>query len=91
VRTHPETGAKSIYVSRLHTLRLDGFTEEESLPLIDFLERHCTQPEFTCRVRWEPGQLTIWDNRTTLHNAVNDYAGLRREMRRLTVGAEIPV
>jgi taurine dioxygenase len=91
VRTHPETGEKSIYVSRLHTLCLEGFTEEESLPLIDFLERHCTQPELTCRVRWEPGQLTIWDNRATLHNAINDYHGYRRQMRRLTVGPEVPV
>jgi taurine dioxygenase len=78
-------------MSALHMIRLDGFSEEESKPLIDWLAAHCTRPEFTCRVRWEPGQLTIWDNRATLHNAVNDYAGLRREMRRLTVGAEIPV
>jgi taurine dioxygenase len=91
VRTHPETGAKALYGSALHTLKLDGFSEEESLPLIQFLEAHCSQPEFTCRVRWEPGQLTIWDNRTTLHNAVNDYHGHRRHMWRLTVGAEVPV
>jgi taurine dioxygenase len=91
VRTHPETGRKSLYVSALHTIRFDGFTEEESKPLIEWLTNHCTRPEFSCRVRWEPGQLTIWDNRTTLHSAVNDYSGLRREMRRLTVGAEVPV
>ena len=85
VRTHPETGRRALYVSPLHTTRFDGFSAEESRPLIDWIASHCTQPEFTCRVRWEPGQLTIWDNRTTLHNAINDYAGLRREMRRLTV------
>ena len=91
VRTHPETGRKSLYVSSLHTLRFDGFTEDESKPLIDFLNDHCVEPEFSCRVRWEPGQLTIWDNRTTLHNAINDYHGYRRQMRRLTVGPEVPV
>ena len=91
VRTHPETGRKSLYVSSLHTLRFDGFTEEESRPLINFLNDHCIEPEFSCRVRWEPGQLTIWDNRTTLHNAINDYHGFRRRMRRLTVGPEVPV
>lgn len=90
VRTHPETGRKSLYLSALHTLRLDGFTEEESRPLIDYLNDHCVSPEFTCRVRWEPGQLTLWDNRTTLHNAINDYHGERRQMRRLTVGPEVP-
>lgn len=91
VRTHPETGRKSLYLSSLHTIRFDGFTEDESKPLINWLNDHCTRPEFSCRVRWEPGQLTIWDNRTTLHNAIGDYTDYRREMRRLTVGAELPV
>jgi taurine dioxygenase len=90
VRTHPDTGRKSLYVSSLHTIRFDGFTEEESKPLIDFLNDHCIEPEFSCRVQWQPGQLTIWDNRTTLHNAINDYHGYRRQMRRLTVGPEVP-
>ena len=90
VRTHPDTGQKSLYVSSLHTIRFDGMTEEESKPLIDFLNDHCIEPEFSCRVRWEPGQLTIWDNRCTMHNAINDYHGYRRRMRRLTVGPEAP-
>jgi taurine dioxygenase len=90
VRTHPDTGQKSLYVSSLHTIRFDGMTEEESKPLIDFLNDHCIEPEFSCRVRWEPGQLTIWDNRCTMHNAINDYHGYRRRMRRLTVGPEVP-
>ncbi len=66
-------------------------TEEESKPLVEFLMAHMTRPEFTCRVRWAPGTLTVWDNRCTLHNAVNDYHGQRRRMRRLTVGAQTPV
>lgn len=91
VRTHPVTGRRSLYVSPLHTLRFDGFTEEESRPIIEFLCAHSLAPEFSCRVRWGSGQLTIWDNRTTLHCAVNDYHGHRRHMRRLTVGPERPV
>ena len=90
VRTHPETGRRSLYVTSLHTLRFDGFTEEESRPLINYLNNHCIQPHFSCRVRWEPGQLTIWDNRTTLHHAISDYPSERRHMRRLTVGPEVP-
>lgn len=90
VRTHPETGKKSIYMSALHTIRFDGMTEHETRPIIVMLNNHCVEPEFTCRVTWEPGQLTVWDNRCTLHNAINDYHGYRREMRRLTVGAEKP-
>jgi taurine dioxygenase len=65
-------------------------TEEESRPLLEWLQPHQTRPEFTCRVRWAPGTLTIWDNRCTQHSAVNDYHGQRRRMRRLTVGAQTP-
>jgi taurine dioxygenase len=91
VRTHPETGEKSLYVSSLHTIRFEGMTEEESKPMIDWLNNHCVQPEFSCRVSWEPGQLTLWDNRCTMHYAINDYHGQRRHMRRLIVGPEKPV
>jgi taurine dioxygenase len=90
VRTHPETGRKALYVSRSHTIRFRDMTEEESRPLIEFLQAHQTRPEFTCRVRWSPGTLTVWDNRCTQHSAVNDYHGQRRRMRRLTVGPEVP-
>ncbi|HYX66174.1 MAG TPA: TauD/TfdA family dioxygenase [Burkholderiales bacterium] len=90
VRTHPETARKALYVSRSHTVRFRNMSDEESRPLIDWLQAHQTRPEFTCRVRWEPGTLTIWDNRCTQHNAVNDYHGQRRRMRRLTVGPQTP-
>src|SRR5688500_5668055 len=90
VRTHPETGRKALYVSRSHTISFRDMAEAESRPLIDFLQAHQTRPEFTCRVRWSPGTLTIWDNRCTQHCAVNDYHGQRRRMRRLTVGAQTP-
>jgi taurine dioxygenase len=90
VRTHPDTGRKALYVSRSHTIRFRDMSEEESRPLIDFLQAHQTRPEFTCRVRWSPGTMTIWDNRCTQHSAVNDYHGQRRRMRRLTFGAQTP-
>ena len=89
-RTHPDTGRKALYVSRSHTIRFRDMSEEESRPLIDFLQAHQIRPEFTCRVRWSPGTLTVWDNRCTQHSAVNDYYGQRRRMRRLTVGAQTP-
>jgi taurine dioxygenase len=90
VRTHPDTGRKALYVSRSHTIRFKDMSEEESRPLIEFLQAHQTRPEFTCRVRWWPGTLTIWDNRCTQHSAVNDYHGQRRRMQRLTFGAQTP-
>jgi len=89
-RTHPVTGRKALYLSRSHTIRFRDMTEDESRPLIDYLQAHQTRPEFTCRVRWQPGTLTVWDNRCTQHSAVNDYHGQRRRMRRLTVGAQTP-
>jgi taurine dioxygenase len=90
VRSHPDTGRKALYLSRSHTIRLKDMTEAESRALIDFLQEHQTRPEFTCRVQWAPGTLTVWDNRCTQHFAVNDYHGQRRRMRRLTVGAQTP-
>jgi taurine dioxygenase len=90
VRTHPETGRKALYLSRSHTIHFKDMSEEESRPLIDLLQGHQIRPEFTCRVRWAPGTLTVWDNRCTQHCAVNDYHGQRRRMRRLTVGAQTP-
>jgi taurine dioxygenase len=89
-RTHPDTGRKALYLSRSHTIRFKDMSEQESRPLIDFLQAHQTRPEFTCRVRWSPGTLTVWDNRCTQHSAVNDYHGQRRRMRRITVGAQTP-
>jgi taurine dioxygenase len=84
VRLHPETGEPSLYVG-LHSISLSGFSEAESRPLIDYFINHMARPENTCRVRWAPGTLTIWDNRSVLHNAINDYHGQRRRMHRITV------
>jgi taurine dioxygenase len=90
VRTHPETGRKSLYVNGGHTLRFAGWTQEESAPLLDFLFRHQQRAEFTCRFNWRPGSLALWDNRCTLHNPVNDYHGFRRVMHRITLAGERP-
>lgn len=90
VRTCPDTGRKSLYVSRAHTIRIEGMTEDESRPLIEWLQQHQTRPEFTCRLHWEPGTLTVWDNRCTQHSAINDYNGQRRRMQRITVGPQTP-
>jgi taurine dioxygenase len=91
VRTHPATGRKGLYVSRSHTERFKDMTIEESAPLINFLCDHIIRPEFTCRFRWTPGAVAIWDNRITQHYAINDYSGSKRHMRRVTLKGDTPV
>jgi taurine dioxygenase len=89
VRTHPETGRKSIYIGG-HVQNFDGMTDEESQPLMDFFMKQSIRPEHTCRVRWETGTLTFWDNRCTQHFAINDYPAETRIMLRITVRGDQP-
>ena len=90
VRTHPETGRKSLYLDEPHAERFEGMRVSESEPLFKFLCQHATQPQFTTRLRWTPGTLAILDNRCVQHYALNDYQGQRREMNRVVVRGDVP-
>ena len=85
---HPHTGRKLLYVNGGFTIHFVGKTREESLPLLQRLLDAGLQADNTCRLQWKPGTVAIWDNRTTWHNARNDYAGHRREMHRITLSGE---
>ena len=91
VRTHPETGRKALFVNESHTERFEGMTYEESQPLLQYLYKHSTRPEFTCRFRWGVGSIAFWDNRCCQHLALNDYPGHRRLMHRVQVKGTRPV
>ncbi|MEM6621641.1 MAG: TauD/TfdA family dioxygenase [Pseudomonadota bacterium] len=82
---HPLSGRDALYVNPQFTTHVDGWTAAETKPLLDYLSVLATQPEHTCRVRYAPGTVVIWDNRATWHKATNDYQGHRRLMHRITV------
>lgn len=90
VRTHPENGRSILFVNWVYAIRFEDMSEEESAPLLEFLNRHSQRPEFQIRFRWRKGSLALWDNRSTQHIAVNDYPGYRRVMDRLTIAGDKP-
>lgn len=90
VTVHPRTGRRSLYVNPVYTTQLEGWTAAESQGLLAHLYRHCTNENLTCRLHWRRHMLAIWDNRATLHNALNDYRGVRREMYRTSVRGSSP-
>jgi taurine dioxygenase len=90
VRVHPVTERKALFVNPVYTQRFADMSVAESKPLLDFLHAHCTRPEFQCRLRWQDGMLVMWDNRSTLHLAINDYDGHRRLLYRTTLAGAAP-
>ena len=90
VRTHPVTGEKALYLDPSYAIGIEGMLPEESAPILAYLCEHLTQHAFSCRLRWEPDMVVVWDNRLCVHQAYNDYQGHRREMYRTTVVGEVP-
>lgn len=82
---HPETGRRILYVNPTYTVRFDGWTEQESKPLLQFLFEQGSSPENICRFDWEVDSVVFWDNRTVWHYAINDYQGKRRVLHRVSV------
>ena len=91
VIVHPVTGRRALYVNPVYTTRFEGWTKEESHALLGHLNKLSINENFTCRLRWSKKTLAIWDNRCTMHNALNDYSGVRREMYRTSVKGSAPV
>jgi taurine dioxygenase len=90
VRTHPVTGRKSIYVNPQFTLRIEGMEPTESRAILDVLFAQARVPEYQFRLRWAPGMIVFWDNRSTQHYAANDYYPARRRMERTAVVGDVP-
>jgi taurine dioxygenase len=85
VKTHPESGRQSLYLSRLMTRNIVGMDRAESDALLAQLFDHAEKPEFVYAHRWTPGDLVIWDNRCTNHARADFPAEEVRLLRRYTV------
>jgi taurine dioxygenase len=91
VRTHPYTGRKSLYVTAGECIGIEGMPEDEAVDLIAELDTHCVRPEFLYRHKWQVGDLLMWDNTSSMHLAICDYAlPKRRLMHRTTVIGTVP-
>lgn len=91
VRTHPETGRKSVYINPIRIEGILGLDHREALPLLDDLLEHATQERFQYRHRWHPGDLVLWDNRCLLHKANGDYdMNQTRYLYRVMLQGDVP-
>eukprot|EP00934_Nitzschia_sp_Nitz4_P000633 Nitzschia sp. Nitz4//scaffold45_size130396//35084//36094//NITZ4_003440-RA/size130396-processed-gene-0.213-mRNA-1//-1//CDS//3329552371//633//frame0 len=85
VLVHPVTQRRALFVNPTLTTHFEGWTPEESAPLLQYLFQHSTKPEFVMRFRWQVGSVAYWDNRATMHCACNDYPHQTRIMHRITL------
>jgi taurine dioxygenase len=90
VRTHPETGRKTIYVNRAFTCGIKDMDDADAQALLARLELTAAVPDVQCRFRWQPGSVAFWDNRATQHCVSNDFLPHRRVMERVTVVGDKP-
>lgn len=85
VRTHPETGAPTLFVNTAFTSHIEGLSATESATLLAHLYATASNPEIQCRFRWQAGSIAFWDNRASQHFAASDYFPARRVMERVTI------
>lgn len=90
VRVHPETGER-VLLSGIFIRRLLGFTAKQSQAILSILQEYITRPENCVRWRWSPGDVAVWDNRSTQHRSVADFGDQPRHLRRATIHGDLPV
>ena len=90
VRPHPETGRPAVFSTLGYIVGLEGVAQEEAISLLKEVYDWQTREDVIYRHRWEPGMLTMWDNRSVLHAATGGYDGHDRLLHRTTIGAGPP-
>ena len=91
VRTHPFTGRKCLYVNPTYTFGIEGWPEDAARALLETLFSHCLEPGRIYRHEWRVGDVLMWDNCSTWHKALGDYAApQRRLMHRTAVMGDEP-
>ena len=91
MRSHPRTGRKALYATNAYFKRFEGWSEEDSRPLLDHLAQLPYRIQYQTRIRWQPDTLIVWDNRFLQHCGIHDYENERRHLVRTTVIGERPV
>ena len=93
VRVHPESGKRALYVSPNFLKEIANLSPTEGEAMMAMLKTHAVRPEFTCRFKWEPGSMAMWDNRSTVHIAPRDITetDLERDFYRITLLGDVPV
>lgn len=90
VRVHPETGERALTLGHF----VDAFTglkTSETADILRLLQARIERPDNTVRWAWSPGDVAIWDNRSTQHYGVADFGGAYRRVNRVTLAGDIPV
>jgi alpha-ketoglutarate-dependent taurine dioxygenase len=93
VRVHPVTGERALFVNPGFTSHVVDVSARESKAILDLLYSEITRPEYTVRLRWEPGTVAFWDNRATAHLAPRDieHLDVKRTLHRITLIGDRPV
>lgn len=86
IRTHPETGAETLYSTFGYIIGIEGMDDDEATALLGEVYAWQTREEFRYCHRWEPEMLVMWDNRCVLHRATGGYDGHERLLHRTTIG-----
>ena len=90
IRTHPETGERSIYTNQPFVSHIEGISLERSQEILRILRQAMLNPSIQCRVQWEVDTIVMWDNRVVQHQASNDFYPQTRHVERVTIIGDKP-